>query len=152
MDNTRRKARLDEALTPPRISHPIVSAVQFAHLTRTEGGATMNVHTNKIAEPGDSVYFVGGERDRHGERIPTAYEGDLSPADVIRHKNRLKAAAGNNPVMNLGSWQEAGKTEVDASGGYADLATAMDHMRARNEKALWNMKSMEEVRNKDYRP
>ena len=114
-----RQERFAEAVSgrAPRVHNPILSAMQFAYLTNTEGGASMNVHTNKVAEPGDSTYFVGGEKNIHGERIPTEYHG---------------------------------RTELDASGGYGRLETAVGHMKARNEKALWNMKDMEEVRNPDY--
>lgn len=117
-----RQSRLDEVVSEvkngPRISNPIMSAVQFAHLTNTEGGASMNVHTNKIASPGEKMYFVGGEPDKDGNRIPTQYHG---------------------------------KTELDASGGYDRLSTAVGHMRDRNEKALWDMEKMDEVRNPHYR-
>lgn len=101
----------------PEKSSPVVSAVQFAHLVNTEGGASMSVHTNKIAEPGQQAHFVGAEPDKHGNRIPTQYHG---------------------------------KTEIDASGGYHDLPTAVGHMKARNEKALWSMATMNEVRNPDH--
>jgi len=91
--------------------------MQFAHLTNTQGGATMDVHTNQIAEPGDNSHFVGGEPDKHGNRIPTVHHG---------------------------------ATEIDASGGYTHLPTAVGHMKDRNEKALWSMKTMDEVRNPDH--
>lgn len=116
-----RQQRFDEALAEikngPRISHPVISAIQFANLTNTEGGASMNVHTNKIAEPGDDTYFVGGAPARAGGRVPTAYHG---------------------------------KTEIDASTAYRNLPTAMASMKSRNEKALWDMKNMDEVRNPDF--
>jgi len=91
--------------------------MQFAHLTKTRGGATMDVHTNQIAEPGDNSYFVGGEPDKHGNRIPTVHHG---------------------------------ATEIDASGGYTHLPTAVGHMKDRNEKALWSMKTMDPIRNPDH--
>lgn len=116
-----RAARFAEAAAEiksgPRLAHPVVSAVQFAHMTNTDGGASMNVHTNQIAKPGDRRYFVGGEPDSKGNRIPTTLHGD---------------------------------TEIDASGGYADLQEATGLMKSRNEKALWDMENMDEVRNPDY--
>lgn len=113
----------------------------------------MNVHTNKVAKPGDPVYFVGGEPDKSGKRVPTAYEGaELSPLDVIRHKARLQAMSQGNPRMNLGSWKDEGKTEIDASGGYTDKDVAISRTKERNEKALWDMGSMEEIRNTEHRP
>ena len=106
-----------EVTATPYRTNPVLSAMQFAHLTNTEGGASMNVHTNALAEPGDQVHFVGAEPDRNGNRIPTHVHG---------------------------------KTEIDASGGYEHLSEATEHMKARNEKALWSMGTMTEVSNPNY--
>lgn len=158
------KQRLEEAMKPPSSSHPVVSAVLFAHATNTGGGASMNTKTWNIASPGDSAYFVGGEKNTAGKRIKTAYVGrkpkgstsspGLSPLDVIQHVTRLRQATGNRETTNIGSWVDSDAphkgVQIDASGGYGGIEEAMSHAKKRNEKAIWDMKNMSEVSNPDY--
>lgn len=148
-----RQSRFAEALTPPRVSNPILSAVQFASNTREDGGATMNVTTNKVASPGDPINFVGAEPDpRTGTKIPTQTVQSLTPADVLHHKARIAAVSQNNPRMNIGSWKNRdGSVDIDASGGYDSQTHAKDLVISRNEDAGWDMKNMRNFNNEGIR-
>lgn len=159
--SSRFAAASSEIKSGPRISNPVLSAVQFAADTRDFGGATMNVHTNKVAQPGDPLVFVGGEPNNRGERIPTHYvdsgsdNPQLTPKNVIDQKGRVAGQSRGNPVMSLGSWvdskNKSAGVQVDASGGYRNRRQAEDLVLSRHEDAAWDMKNMRNIRNEGIR-
>lgn len=134
-----RQQRLDEAVSEikngPRVSHPIVSAVQFAHLTNTEGGASMNVHTNKIAAPGDPVHFVGGEPDKHGNRIPTHVHGsiDIDASGGYHDLGVAKQRMGERNEAAL--WSMSTMDEVQ-NPGYDGAAAQSNRVTVSDQSAL----------------
>lgn len=151
--------------------HPIVSAVQFAHLTATTGGATMNAHTRQFTGIGDEGYGVGGMRaDRpireYGERtasgkvarsnrqrIPgrnvdalpgsvTKDGSDMSLETVLNQRRRVARMTKGNPDANVGSWSHGtGKVGIDASEVEPSLELAKAKGIRRHEDAIFDYKN-----------
>jgi hypothetical protein len=135
-----------DRIAKPTHSNPILSAMQFASQTAKTGGASMNLKSGRVISPGDPGHFVGGEPDSSGQRIPTAkHAGDLSPMDVLSHRQRLQAKTSASHA-NMGAWKDDGKTEIDASGSYANKRTAMKVGKRREEKAIWDNQNSKEIR------
>jgi len=122
-------------------------AEQFVNRVRATGGATMNLRTGKLVNPGTRAYMVGGEPDKSGVRIPT----HAVPADEFAAKHVEEAAAllreatGNRARVHLGAWQDDGNVEIDASSVTRRRGEAIRKGRNRNEKAIWDNKHMREV-------
>lgn len=124
---------------------PVLSGMQFAHATNTDGGATQDLRTGRMLQPGTKGYIVGGEPDSHGQRIPTHYhEGLMSPLDAIKHRSRLRQST-QALGASLGSWRDNGKVEIDAS-RVTSKKQAVSLGKQRGEKAVWNNKRGREVR------
>lgn len=123
-----------------------LAAQQFAAHTEKHGGATMNVHTGKILQPGEHGYVVGGEPStKTGKRVETGYEaGPVSAGTVMHHWARVKGET-SGPNVNLGSWKDAGNTEFDASSVYHDRRQATELAGKRAEKAVWDNAKGEEI-------
>ena len=123
-----------------------LAAQQFKEHTEKHGGATMNVHTGKILQPGESGIVVGGEPSKTGKRVETGYVGNdkLDTAKVMHQWARVKdATSGAN--VNLGSWKDAGNTEFDASSVVHDRRQAVSLGRSRAEKAVWDNARGQEI-------
>ena len=73
--------------------HPVVSAVQFAHLSRTTGGASMEAGSGRVLHVGkDTGYSVGQGKDkRTGQRVPTQNEPLLEGTSDMRLDTILAA-------------------------------------------------------------
>jgi hypothetical protein len=137
-------------------------AQAFIDSTRNHGGASMNLQSMKLAQPGDKTYIVGKEPSKNtGRAVETAYENPgksvLTPRQFAAHFNRLKGET-NNASSMIGSWfdnknkaSRAKGTQIDLSVGYKSKKPAEKKMIERNEDALWNMKSMRNVRNEAAR-
>lgn len=138
------------------------AAQDFIDSTREHGGASINLQSGKLAQPGEKLHIVGGETSkRTGERVPTAYENPngstLTPRQFSFHFNRLKTET-KDPKAMMGSWVDkstkkgrAKGVQIDLSTGYAQKKRAEDKMIERDEDAIWNMKSMRNVRNEAAR-
>lgn len=134
--------------------HPVLSAVLFAHHATTptdDGtlGSTMNVRTGEVARPHSPGYIVGGELDRHGQRVPTEQEPVSSNASldrILHHRSRI-AAGSDAPHAGLGYWAGPGMKsyDVDSSAIFRDRRTSMKVGRKRNETAVWDNEKMENL-------
>jgi hypothetical protein len=132
------------------VANPIVSALQFSELARETGGATMHLRSNQVVTPGAPGFMVGGEPDRSGARVPTAYhQGELSPGDVLRHQQRLRSQT-RAPEAAIGTWKDTDVSppthEVDLSAIYQNRTKAERVGRRRGEKAIWHNAAMDEIR------
>lgn len=101
----------DVTATPYR-TNPVLSAVQFAHLTNHEGGASVNVHTNKLFAPGDKVHFVGAEPDIQGNRIPTHVHGKTEIDASGGYEHLSEAMAHMKARNEKALWSMETMTEV----------------------------------------
>jgi hypothetical protein len=142
-----------EAVKPPIKGDPGVAAILFSHATHSDGGATLDLSKNKVIESGTEAYMVGGEPNREGVRIPTQVADKVSPLSAVQMMEHVRAQTRGVEGSSVGSWKNAeGKYEVDASRAYPSVPSAMSMARTRNEKAIWDMKRMEEIPNPDYDP
>lgn len=136
-------------ITPVKKHNPVLSASQFANLTNDPdvGGATMDAHTYTVAEPGHQAYFVGGEKDDKGERIPThTVPGPLDAMSVLQETHRVQKMSGS-PRVALGSWHnDDGSVDMDASAGYKSQEGSLVVAARRGETAVWDMRRMRELR------
>lgn len=158
---------LENAAAGKAEAHPLISALQFNAYTREHGGASMDVNTGEILEPGKTdVVIVGGERDTAGKRIPTTYYGrsrkggapkdvDLSPIDVARERRRVKTLTGNRPGAYVGSYVSPEEPEkgvqMDASAGITDRSKVIPTLRERNEESAWDNKNQDLIMNPYYK-
>ena len=167
--NKFRREEMQRALQEkPAIEHPLLSAIQFDQYTQQYGGATMDVKTNKVLEPGETdVVLVGGEKDTAGKRIPTTYYGKtrkgsgpketrLSPAQILSEKARVMRATRGREGAMVGSYiseDEPHKgVQIDASAGVTDRSQVIPTLRARNEESAWDNKNQTLIMNPYYKP
>jgi hypothetical protein len=149
--------------------HPLVSAMQFGELLRNTGGATMNVHTNKVYEAGKSEgYSVGGSDDeRSGDRVETKRlpfvrtEGqrkkvaDMSPASVLSERDRIRATGRQDAGRNVGAWnaeqsdyKPRRQVDIDASDILTDRSAAVALGAKRGEDAIFDLKNGTDIQTK----
>ena len=136
-------------------------AQAFIDSTRDFGGASINLNSMKLAQPGESLHIVGKEKSqRTGAPVDTEYaagQSTLTPRQFSMHLNRLKHETKDKKAM-MGSWVDnkskksrAKGVQIDLSTGYAHKKRAEDKMLERDEDAIWNMKSMRNSRNEAVR-
>lgn len=136
-------------------------AQDFIDSTRDYGGASINLQSGKLAQPGDKLYLVGKEPSKQsGYPVPTEFESQNSPHPTLSAKQfashflRLKGHASDSKAM-MGSWVDSKNKEkgvqIDLSTGHKYKKSAEKKMIARNEDAVWNMKSMRNIRNEAAR-
>ena len=137
------------------------SAEDFLHATNNFGGASVNLSSGKVAQPGEKVYLVGKEPSKlSGHPVDTAFEdaGTKSPKLNIKqfasHFLRLKEHATDEKAM-MGSWVDPKAKEkgvqIDLSTGHKYKKAAERKMIMRNEDAVWNMHNMRNIRNEAAR-
>ena len=127
----------------PHVPKDVISAVQFANLTKSGGGATMDVNTFDVAQPGENKVFVGGEPNVGGRRIRTKHV-DLHALDmptVLRNAKRVREKTGGRSNASLGSWdpKDGRKVMLDAVGEYPNEDKAQEVAYKRNEEGIYNM-------------
>lgn len=137
-------------------AHPVVAATIFSHQFNDSGiGATMGAHDNEVAKPFTPGYIVGSQPDRTGRKIPTQYEHDMQHAQrldtILGHARRVRTATAGQPLSAMGYWRdhessEPTATEVDASTVFHDRRTAVKVGKHRDEKAVWDLGKMAEIR------
>jgi len=143
--------------------HP-QEAQDFIDSTHNFNGASMNLKSMKMPQPGDKMFIVGGETSKNtGKRVDTEYvdQGSssprLEPRQFAKHFNRLKMEAGDPKAM-MGSWIDTKSkkntrkgVQIDMSTGHINRKPAEDKMLERGEDAIWNMGSMRNIRNEAVR-
>lgn len=142
------RQRMQEALQTPEKTLPLLSAIIVSNASSTgrgHAGATMDVNTWHVAQPGEKKTFIGGESVENpiagevnpvtekdyerGEKVETEFVGKgeakpyVSPLSVIQHASRVRALTGGRKNVNVGFWldpenKKAG-SQVDASGEYS---------------------------------
>ena len=128
-------------------AHDNLSAKQFVDRVKATGGATMNIKSGRLVNPGAKTYMVGGEPDTSGQRISTR----KIPADEFAEKHVEEAVAilrdktGGRARVNLGAWQDEGNVEIDASATTRRRGEAVRKGRSRGEKAIWDNRHMREI-------
>lgn len=136
-------------------------AEDFLHATNNYGGASINLTSGKVIQPGEKVYLVGKEPSKlSGHPVPTEFEsaGTSSPKLNLKqfasHFLRLKEHATDSKAV-MGSWVDSSAKEkgvqIDLSTGHKYKKTAERKMIARNEDAVWNMHNMRNIRNEAAR-
>lgn len=137
------------------VPKPIVSAVQFANHTKEFGGATMDVRSYRVAQPGDHVTFVGGQRDSKGKSIPEEVipQEQLTMPKVLNKAKEVRRQMGPGRGSSLGSWVPGDNRGVvlDASKGYQTEPLAMKDAQSTNQEAIYSM-TKGEIPNKRYNP
>ena len=141
-------------------SHP-GEAQKFIDRTKEHRGASMFLRSKKVIEPGQSTYLVGKEpSQKTGKSVPTEFVNKgsahpgLSPKQFAQHFLRLSGES-SRPTAVMGSWvdEEAPHkgVQVDLSAGFKTRKSAEKKMVERNEDAVWDMKSMANIRHEDVR-
>ena len=139
-------------------------AQDFLDATNKFGGASINLHSGRVLQPGDNAYLVGKEPSRlSGHAVPTEFESagsdhpTLNPKQFASHFMRLKSHATDSKAV-MGSWVDTKNKKTKAKGVQIDLSTghkykktAEKKMIARNEDAVWNMGKMRNIRNEAAR-
>jgi hypothetical protein len=137
------------------VPKPIVSAVQFANHTKEFGGATMDVRSYRVAQPGDHMTYVGGQNDTKGKSIPEEVipHEALTMPKVLNKAKEIRRQMGPGRGSSLGSWAPDDNRGVvlDASKGYASEPLAMKDARRTNQEAVYSM-TKGELKNKQYNP
>jgi hypothetical protein len=139
-------------------------AQDFIHSTNNYGGASINLASGKVAQPGENLFLVGKEpSQRSGYSVPTQFEGagslnpNISAHQFSSHFLRLKGET-SDPKAMMGSWVDTKSkksrkkgVQIDLSTGHKYQKTAEKKMITRNEDAVWNMKNMRNIRNEAAR-
>jgi hypothetical protein len=138
------------------------SAQDFIDSTKNFGGASMNLKSMKLAQPGDPLHIVGKEPSkRTGKAVETAFvnpgESKITPRQFALHFNRLKGET-DNPNAMIGSWfdnktkkSKAKGVQLDLSVGHRYKKTAERKMIDRNEDAIFSMTNMRNTRHEAAR-
>jgi len=159
------------------MEHPIVSAMGFVKSTQENGGASMDVNTNKVYGYGEGKGIaIGGESADSGKTIPTKYLGrafknpisKLDIQDVFAAKTAARKAIGHGRRENLlvGSWNPSPEevaasaaTGKNISGINMDVSRIYSHadapkiFKARPEEAAGtNMEDFSTVKNPYHKP
>ena len=133
---------------------PVVSAIQFANLTRETGGATMNAHTMDFTKIGDPGYAVGGMRSSTSHRQIRTFDAaapnrNLGLDTVLRQTGRIRRMTPGQPTANVGSWVTTkgprGRADIDASEIEPNLAVAKAKGVRRGEDAIFDMKTGSDI-------
>lgn len=122
------------------------NAERFVSEVRATGGASMDVHSGRLVQPGQHGYMVGGESDISGHRIRTGYvpASELDAGRVQRGVQWLRENTTGRHMM-LGAWTDsAGNVELDASRSM-HKHHALREGRARGEKAIWDNHHMKQI-------
>lgn len=127
---------------------PVVSAIQFANLTRETGGATMNAHTGQFTQIGSTGYGVGGLRSSSSHRRIATYSApapnrNLGLDTVLQQTGRIRRMTrGQESTANIGSWVigggPQGRADIDASEVEQHLPTAVAKGVRRSEDAIFD--------------
>lgn len=152
--------RMGQALNEPQRQHPILSGLQFAHQTNEipaepDGvqGASLGTKTGRLLKAGvTDKWLVGSHPDDSGAAIPeTLVKGrSITLKEGVNHVMRVAAATRNQPEdVAAGSWYNGKKGHIalDASTQVQDQGAAEGMMKARNEDAIFHLKSFTEVWN-----
>lgn len=116
---------------------------QFVDRVRQTGGATMNLRSGRLIEPGAKVYMVGGQPGKTGTRIPTQKVpvNDFGVEQARQAAQSVREQRGGRGG-NLGAWQDEGNIELDASGVTHRRGKAIRNGRRRHEKEIWDNEHM----------
>lgn len=139
-------------------------AQDFIDSTNNYGGATINLKTGRVAQPGDKVHLVGKEPSRlSGHAVPTEFESvgeshpKLSAKQFASHFVRLSGHAADDKA-SMGSWVDTSSNKSRKKGVQIDLSTGHKYKRsaekkmiARNEDAIFSMTNMRTTRNEAAR-
>jgi hypothetical protein len=121
-----------------------LSAEQFVSRVKKTGGATANLATGKMVNPGKRAYMVGGERDTKGQPIPADIipAQEFGPEHVENAARKVTEATGGRARVHLGAWQDEGKVYLDASSVTKRPGEAIRKGRSRGEFEIWDNKRM----------
>lgn len=131
-------------------------AAKFISSTEDNGGATMDLTTNKLyGENGpEEAESVGAERSiKTGKPVATHIypnQTTLSGEQFANEYLRLKGHVA--PGASMGSWQnpDTGNVEVDASRVYSDPLKASEAVVARNQNASFDFRNFSDVTYKEH--
>jgi len=139
-------------------------AEDFIHSTNNYGGASINLTSGNVIQPGEKAYLVGKEPSKlSGHPVDTAFESagtsspKLNPKQFASHFLRLQGHATDAKAV-MGSWVDSKSNksrkkgvQIDLSTGHKYQKTAEKKMISRNEDAVWNMHNMRNIRNEAAR-
>lgn len=114
----------------------------FVDQVNKTGGASMNVKSGKLVQPGSKGYMVGGTPGVPTKRVPAE---EFGPQHVAEYEDSIKSHTKNWGQMHVGAWSDAGNVEMDASTKVGRKKEAVRKGRNRNEKAIWDLKGSKEI-------
>jgi hypothetical protein len=153
-------AKKDYEVFAKRMADRLLRAKDFIDQSNSEsGGATANANTMRLVQPGREMYIVGKEptapnKKGKAKSIPTTYvpQKGLHPMRVVQEAAKIVKKTKGRPTVNIGSWKNEGKFELDASRGYPTEKEAMGLADDRNEIAIWDNKNEKPINNPNYKP
>lgn len=124
-----------------------MSYEKFIQQVQKTGGASMDLNSGKLLQPGKPGYMVGGEADRHGAPIPSwgVPESDFGDEHVSKFVDYMKQASGSTFRTHVGAWKDNGEVVMDASKKVKRAKEAIRKGKNRDQKAIWNNGKMTEV-------
>lgn len=124
-----------------------MSYEKFVNQVQKTGGASMDLNSGKLLQPGKKGFMVGGEPDRHGAPIPAhaVPEDDFGEKHVSDFVNYMKNVSGSTFRVNVGAWKDNGEVVMDASKKAKRAKEAIRKGRNRDQKAIWDNKNMREI-------
>ena len=139
-------------------------AQDFIDSTNNFGGATINLKSGRVANPGDKVHLVGKEPSKlSGHPVQTEFENvgeahpKLNAKQFASHFARLSQHAADDKA-SMGSWVDNSSKKSKQKGVQIDLSTghrykkvAEKKMINRNEDAIFSMHNMRATRNEAAR-
>jgi len=139
-------------------------AQDFIDSTNNYGGASINLTSGNVIQPGEKVYLVGKEPSKlSGHSVPTEFESTgtqtpkLNAKQFASHFLRLQSHAADSKAV-MGSWVDTKNKKTKEKGVQIDLSTGHKYKKAaerkmimRNEDAVWNMHNMRNIRNEAAR-
>jgi hypothetical protein len=116
---------------------------EFVNRVRQTGGATMNLRSGRLVDPGVGVYMVGGQTGKSGARIPTQKIplNDFNEQYAQKVAQSLRSQKGGRGG-NMGAWADEGNVEMDSSGITRRKTKALRNGQRRGEKEIWDNKNM----------
>jgi hypothetical protein len=118
-----------------------LNSQQFVSQVQKTGGASMDVRSGKLLQPGQRGLMVGGVQGIPETRIPAEHFGEQHVKDAVTHIQNATKGSG----IHIGAWSEGGDVVLDASEKIKRPGEAIRKAKNRGQDAVWDNKSMKEI-------
>lgn len=124
-----------------------MSHSDFVRRVQESGGASMELGSGRLLQPGQRGYMVGGEADRHGGMIPSwnVPASEFGEEHVAKFVDYMRGTVGSTFRTNVGAWRDGDEVVMDASRKVPRAGEAIRKGRKRNQLAVWDNRRMREI-------